>query len=362
MTTDESDPTAAIERVETLGFQWKTQDPFLFCVYHNDRFPAGNEHQGPAASLAGRHLGNDFTLRDGYRMYHGDVVPGFPQHPHRGFETVTVVRRGLVDHSDSMGATGRYGRGDTQWMTAGGGVQHAEMFPLVNPDAPNPLELFQIWLNLPARSKMVAPHFKMLWGDQIPHLEITDATGRATRVGLVAGAYEGRVPLAPPPDSWASQAGSDVAIWTIKMDADASWTLPAVGKGTNRTLYFFSGTGLRIGTREIPGSRAVVLRGDVAVPLQSGHGEIELLLLQGRPIGEPVAQHGPFVMNSAEEIRQTLNDFHRTQFGGWPWPGADPVHPRDEGRFARHADGRVERPTQNGPRSAVSVSEIDPRT
>ena len=134
MPNDVSEPIDAIESVEPLGFPWKTRDPFVFCVYHNDRYPAGNDEQGPAASLAGRRIGNDFTIRDGWRMYHGDVVPGFPQHPHRGFETVTVVRQGLVDHSDSMGAAGRYGRGDTQWMTAGSGVQHAEMFPLVHLD------------------------------------------------------------------------------------------------------------------------------------------------------------------------------------------------------------------------------------
>ena len=95
---------------------------------------AGNERQGPAASLAGRNLGQDFEGKDGWRMYHGEIVPGFPQHPHRGFETVTVVRRGLLDHSDSMGATARYGRGDVQWLTAGRGIQHAEMFPLVERD------------------------------------------------------------------------------------------------------------------------------------------------------------------------------------------------------------------------------------
>ncbi|MCU0659847.1 MAG: pirin family protein, partial [Polyangiaceae bacterium] len=107
-------------------------DPFLFCVHHDDAYPAGNERLGPATSLAGRNIGSDFAGKDGWNMYHGDVVPGFPQHPHRGFETVTVVRRGLVDHSDSMGARARYGGGDTQWLTAGKGIVHAEMFPLLD--------------------------------------------------------------------------------------------------------------------------------------------------------------------------------------------------------------------------------------
>ena len=151
-----------------LGFQWSTAEPFLFCVHHLDEYPRANGRFGPDASLADRPIGNDFAGIDGWRMYHGSTVPGFPQHPHRGFETITYVRRGLIDHADSMGAAARYGRGDVQWMTAGSGIQHAEMFPLLDSDNPNTMELFQIWLNLPAADKMVEPHFAMLWDADIP--------------------------------------------------------------------------------------------------------------------------------------------------------------------------------------------------
>ncbi|HEY6079380.1 MAG TPA: pirin family protein, partial [Polyangiaceae bacterium] len=146
-------PRDLVKHTEPLGFQWKVLDPFLFCVHHDDPYPSGNAELGPAASLSGRNLGQDFDSANGWRMYHGQVVPGFPSHPHRGFETVTVVRRGLVDHSDSLGAAARYGGGDVQWLTAGKGIVHAEMFPLLERASPNPLELFQIWLNLPARDK-----------------------------------------------------------------------------------------------------------------------------------------------------------------------------------------------------------------
>jgi len=332
-----------VREAAPLGFPWETPDPFLFCVYHDDAYPAGDERMGPAASLAGRAIGSDFAGKDGWRMYHGDVVPGFPQHPHRGFETVTIVRRGLVDHSDSLGAAARYGRGDVQWLTAGSGVVHSEMFPLVERDAPNPLELFQLWLNLPRADKLADPHFVMMWADTVPRRIVRDAAGRETEVTLVAGRYGDVRPPAPPPRSWASRPESDVAIWTLKMAPGARFTLPAASPGANRMLYFFRGSQLRVGARLVPGQHRIALRPDAAALLENGPDETEILILQGRPIGEPVAQHGPFVMNSVAEIRQAHADYQRTGFGGWPWSSDGPVHPREDGRFARHPDGRLEK-------------------
>ena len=307
--------------VKPLGFPWETADPFLFCAYHDDAYPKSNGKMGPAASLAGRDIGQDFSRKDGWSMYHGETVPGFPGHPHRGFETVTIVRKGLIDHSDSLGATARFGRGDVQWLTAGKGVVHAEMFPLLDADKPNPLELFQIWLNLPARSKMAPPHFTMFWSGQIPRRVDSDAAGRKTEVAVIAGALDGAgAPLAPPPDSWAAQPQSDVAIWTVTMQPGARWTLPAAaGDGTQRRLYFFKGQSVQIGGRDIQPASVIELSADVDVELLNGDGLGEFLLLQGRPVGEPVVQYGPFVMNTQAEIAQTMQDYRRTQFGGWPW-------------------------------------------
>ena len=228
-----------------LGPQWPTIDPFLFCAHHDDAYPEGNEQLGPKASLAGRDIGSDFAGIDGWRMYHGEVVPGFPQHPHRGFETVTFVRRGLIDHADSLGAAARFGRGDVQWVTAGRGIVHSEMFPLLDADAPNPVELFQIWLNLPSADKMTDPAFLMLWANDIPRVVSKDDAGRVTEVEVVAGALGDAVPPPPPSSSWAARPDSDVAIWSIRMEPGAVWTLPAaVGPDTVRTLYAFVGNGL----------------------------------------------------------------------------------------------------------------------
>jgi redox-sensitive bicupin YhaK (pirin superfamily) len=328
-----------------LDFQWPTLDPFLFCVHHDDAYPPGNEQMGPEQRLlAGRHIGQDFEIRDGWRMYHGHRVPGFPVHPHRGFETVTVVQRGFVDHSDSMGAAGRYGGGDTQWMTAGKGIQHSEMFPLVHSDRENPLELFQIWLNLPQENKFVEPHFSMFWADAIPRKTFNDGNGRQTKVELVAGTLDGVAGLAPPPDSWAANPDHHVAILIIDMEAEAQWILPEAVAGVNRVLYFFEGTDMSFGGEPVEARHGLVLQPDRELVLQNGDMAARLLLLQGRPIAEPVAQYGPFVMNSRDEIQQAFRDYEQTQFGGWPWPEADPVHPRGRGRFARHADGTEEVP------------------
>jgi len=344
--------THPILQVKPLGFPWETTDPFLFCVYHDDAYPKANAQMGPDASLAGRDLGQDFSRRDGWSMYHGQTIPGFPAHPHRGFETVTVVRKGLVDHADSLGAAARYGGGDVQWLTAGRGVMHSEMMPLLDTAVPNPLELFQIWLNLPAAAKMAAPHFTMFWSEAIARQTVRDRAGCVTEISVIAGRMQATsttaalaAVLAPPPASWAAREDADVAIWTIRMAPGARWTLPAAaGPASRRNLYFFKGRSVRVAGRDVGGPASIELDAALAVELVNDEETSEFLLLQGRPIGEPVVQHGPFVMNTSAEIMQAFADYRRTQFGGWPWPDTAPVHGRDAARFARHADGREDRP------------------
>ena len=316
---------------------WPTRDPFLFCVHHRDDYPAGNEGLGlDRERLRGRSLGMDFSGREGWSMYHGEEVPGFPRHPHRGFETVTLARRGYVDHSDSLGAAARFGKGDAQWMTAGRGVVHSEMFPLLEREAPNPCELFQIWLNLPARDKLVEPHFAMLWAETLPLVRREGA-----EVLLVAGERFGATPPPPPPSSWAADPSHQVGIATIRLQPGGRLTLPALAPEVSRCLYVFEGEVALAG--EAFRDTLIEARAEQELELE-GRSEAEVLLLEGLPIGEPLAQHGPFVMNRQAELLEAMRDYQRDAFGGWPWPSDAPVHPRDRGRWARHADGRQESP------------------
>ena len=330
-----------IESAFRLNRPWQTFDPFLFSMHHLDAYPAGNAHMGPVGGIAGRNIGSDFSYKDGWSMYHGQTIPGFPRQPHRGFETITLVRSGRIDHSDSLGATARFGGGDVQWMTAGGGVTHCEMFPLLHEDRDNPLELFQIWLNLPAANKMVDPYFTMLWADSIPRHDFG-----GVEVVTVCGALDDRPMPTPPPDSWANDPSSDIAIWTITMPPNTRWTLPAGPEGTNRVLYYFAGGGMMVaGLRANESGIGMKLRPTMELELENGPEVSELVLLQARPIGEPVFHHGPFVMATQEDLQQAFTDYRATQFGGWPFQGDSPVHPREKGRFAIHADGRLDEPT-----------------
>ncbi len=331
-----------IKNIKPLGFTWETKDPFLFCVHHQDFYPKGNDQLGPDASLEGRNLGQDFTTKDGWRMYHGEKIPGFPAHPHRGFETVTVVLNGFVDHSDSHGAAGRYGNGDVQWMTAGSGLQHSEMFPLLKKNQANPLELFQIWLNLPGSRKFASPHFAMLWAEDIPVYTIKDKNGKTTEVTVISGKIDEVAAPPPAPDSWAADSANEVGIWLIKIEAEGHWTIPAASPEVNRDLYYYRGSLLDIAGISLKPYHSVDLLAEQPVIIENGEEDAFLLLLQGKPIDEPVVQHGPFVMNSAEEIRQAFYDYRNTQFGGWPWPEYDNVHGSLKSRFAKYQDGREE--------------------
>jgi len=193
---------------------------------------------------------------------------------------------------------------------------------------------------------MVEPYFTMLWDEGIPRRVVTDNEGRGAAITVIAGALDDLEPPSCPPNSWAARPEADLAIWHIVLDPKAQWTLPpAVGPDTGRMFYVFEGS-VRIGSHDLEASTGAALDVRQPVTLSGGPYGAEALVLQGRPIAEPVAQYGPFVMNTKAEIEQAFADYRKTGFGGWPWPTDDPVHDRDAGRFARHADGRIERPEQ----------------
>ena len=332
-----------IKAIKPLGFPWETQDPFLFCAYHRDEYPKGNSKMGVnSEQLMGRNIGQDFVVKDGWRMYHGATIPGFPYHPHRGFETITINKEGVVDHSDSLGASGRFMAGDVQWMTAGKGIQHSEMFPLVNEEKSNPLEIFQIWLNLPKISKMVEPHFKMLWNEDIPIVKHTDISGKVTTIQLVAGTIGDINSLPSTPDSWAAKPENAVAVYTVKMESGALWTLSKTKANTNRSIFFYKGEDIEVEEQTIGSNHIIEVVSGEDITIKNGNSGAYFLVLEGKPIGEPVAQHGPFVMNTQEEIRDTMKEYGKTQFGGWPWAETEVVHAKNKGRFALHSNGKEE--------------------
>jgi redox-sensitive bicupin YhaK (pirin superfamily) len=183
----------------------------------------------------------------------------------------------------------------------------------------------------------------MFWSHKIPRQLTRDDRGKATELTLIAGRFAGLTPLAPPPKSWAARVDSDVAIWTLKLEPGARFTLPAATPTSKRMLYFFRGEALTLGGSQVMVGKAVELAAGLPAAIENGARETELLLLQGRPIGEPVVQRGPFVMTTGEEIQRAFADYRRTQFGGWPWDRDDPVHGPDGERFARRPNGDIER-------------------
>lgn len=332
---------------------YPTGDPYLFCVYHKDEYPYGN------GKMEAPHRGNgsDFDPSKPYRMYHGSKVPGFPMHPHRGFETITATIEGLIDHADSAGNGGRYGEGDLQWMTAGRGIVHSEMFPLLKTDEYNPTRFFQIWLNLPAKSKMAPPSFAMFWNTEVPKYESEDGKAKATI--WVGQNYLGiKTNNAPPPDSWATDTSNDVALVHITLQPGAKFTLPKAHEPTvNRSLYYIEGpSGMLVDGKAIDRKQSLTMdpTEEIVLELPSDASEAgEFLWMQGKPIEEPVAQHGPFVMNTRQEIMQAFMDYRETQFGGWPWPREDMVFPADKGRFALAGGVETRPPSEDDAKSCL---------
>ena len=232
-------------------------------------------------------------------------------------------------------------------MTSGRGIQHAEMFPLINRDGPNPLRFFQLWLNIPKVNKNCPPTQITHWAEQVPKI-IQDGVC----VTVWAGELLGKTAQAPPPHSYASNPSNKVGIFFIKLDPGSSFTLPAhpaqdsqEERKINRSLYFVSGKQAIVNkSSPFPSSSTTLLCDSLAefVIENPGTDIVECLVLEGRPIGEPVAQRGPFVMNTQEELASAFLEYRMTQFGQpWPFSSDSPVHCRDRGRFVDLGDGKI---------------------
>lgn len=330
----------SVKRIASMEFQLHVLDPFIIAFHHRDLFPEGNGKMGPKVMPRNKNNGEDFNHNAKWRMYYGNSISGFPVHPHRGFETVTVMIEGFADHFDSKGSKGRYGQGDVQWMTAGAGVQHSEMFPILNDDKENPMELFQIWLNLPAKDKFATPDYKMFWSEEIPVVEKQGAT-----IKIIAGQYDGVKSLEPLPSSWAHDRKNNVGIWLITLAPNATLDIPATSSSLNRVLYNYRGGDVKIGDHTIKEKYFAELEGDTLSTVVNGTQTTYLLLLEGEPIKEQVTAQGPFVMNTVGELKQAFLDYQKTAFGGWQWETDDPVNAKEDGRFANYRNGeRIEYP------------------
>ena len=232
----------------------------------------------------------------------GDHARGVGQHPHRGFETVTIVYEGEVAHRDSTGQGGVIGSGDVQWMSAAAGIMHEEFHSEAFTREGGTLDMVQLWVNLPARDKMSAPGYQAIRSDSIPEVALPDGAGS---VRLIAGDYAGR--------QGPARTFSPMNVWDLRLKAGASLALPAVD-GWNTAIVVLKGS-VRINGQEEAGEAQLVLldpRGS-DLQLETREGAV-LLLLSGEPIDEPIVGYGPFVMNSQEEITQAIDDFNSGRF------------------------------------------------
>lgn len=318
-----------IYSVVPVTFRLDLKDPFIFCAHHLDHFPAGNTQLGPQTPPQNKE----------YNMYYGDVVPGFPEHPHTGFETITLVEQGVVDHFDSLGNAGRYAAGDVQWLTTGNGVEHCEMFPLVHEDQANPMELFQIWFNSSPEQKKQPADYKMLWREQIPHVIEANAASQKADIRVISGQFKETDALPRPPHSWAAPAENKVNIYLITLAPEAEVTIPATSASSTRFCYFYQGKSLELEGQQMDVKHLAELKPDAEIHLKGGLLESRILWLEGEPIGAPVAMRGPFVLNSEDELNAAFKRYRDTHFGEWPWPSPAPVFERKQPRFATYQGG-----------------------
>ncbi|RUZ75611.1 pirin family protein [Mesorhizobium sp. M7A.F.Ca.US.006.01.1.1] len=235
-----------------------------------------------------------------------DKPRGVETHPHRGFETVTIVYKGEVEHRDSTGKGGVIGPGDVQWMTAAGGILHKEFHSQAFTRKGGPFEMVQLWVNLPAKDKNIAPSYQTLLDRDIPSVELPNGAGK---LRVIAGEYEGK--------HGPARTFTPIDVWDVRLNQDgaASFALP---EGHTVAVIVLKGAIQVNGDAVAREAQFVLLDrkgGEISLEANS---DASLLILSGEPIDEPVVMHGPFVMNTADEIRQAMVDFQSGKFGHIP--------------------------------------------
>lgn len=232
-----------------------------------------------------------------------DRPRGVGQHPHRGFETVTIVYQGELEHRDSTGNGGTIGPGDVQWMTAASGILHEEFHSEAFTRTGGTLEMVQLWVNLPAKDKKAAPGYQTLLNAEIPTVALADGAGH---VRVIAGDYAGQTGPA--------RTFTPINIWDLRLGRDKTTTL-TLPEGHTVALAVLGGTVLVNGEEVARGGQLVAFaRTGGAITLEANN-DVTVLVLSGAPINEPVVAHGPFVMNSVGEIKQAMLDFEQGRFG-----------------------------------------------
>lgn len=228
---------------------------------------------------------------------------GVGEHPHRGFETVTIVYEGEVEHHDSAGNGGRIGPGDVQWMTAASGILHEEYHSRDFARSGGTFEVAQLWVNLPARFKMAPPGYQTLLNRDIPAVKLPDNAGI---LRVIAGEFQG--------DKGPARTFTPINVWDLRLSAGAQVALP-VPDARGLALVVLQGK-VRVNDAETAGTDEVVIfeRGEGGITLDA-NAEAKVLLLSGEPLNEPIAGHGPFVMNTYEEIQQAFADYHHGRLG-----------------------------------------------
>ncbi|MBL8659144.1 MAG: pirin family protein [Rhodospirillales bacterium] len=227
---------------------------------------------------------------------------GVGAHPHRGFETVTIVYDGEVAHRDSTGQGGVIGPGDVQWMTAGGGILHEEFHSPGFTRTGGPFRMVQLWVNLPARDKMTAPKYQAIRAADIPSVALPDGAGR---VRVIAGAFAGT--------KGPAHTFTPMDVWDLRLVPDGAVSLDLADGGTGVLVVLSGSVTLHDGRTANEAEVVLFDRAGAGAAIRA-NGEATALVLAGEPIDEPIVGHGPFVMNSEAEIRQAITDFSSGRF------------------------------------------------